>query len=185
MSSKKATTSKEAAQKEGVFISVTFVLCPIEHWFLASRKRVLSLMDKETEDETSQRPKKMKKTLCLRHDSEQGADQSDIKEEDQLAEEEDQLVEEEDQLAEEDQLVEEDQLEEEDDQLEDDADTDDNINQGNTNEEGGDGGDGDYMDDNTEKERESFIDLDDKVSTIDITVPLLLIRSSLFTDCGG
>ena len=80
---------------------------------------------------------------------------------------------------------EEDQLEEEDDQLEDDADTDDNINQGNTNEEGGDSGDSDYVDDNAEKERESFIDLDDEVSTIDITVPLLLIRSSLFADCGG
>ena len=166
VSPKKATTSKEAAQKEGVFIPVTFVLRPIEHWFLASRKRVLSLMDKETEDETSQRPKKMKKTLHLWRDSEQGVDWSDVKEEDQLAEEED-------------------QLEEEDDQLEDDADTDDNINQGNTNEEGGDSGDSDYVDDNAEKERESFIDLDDEVSTIDITVPLLLIRSSLFADCGG
>ena len=129
--------SKEAAQKEGVFISITFVLRPIEHWFLASRKRVLSLMDKETEDETSQRPKKMMKTLCLRRDSEQGVDRSDVEEEDQLAEEEDQLVEE-------------DQLEEEDDQLEDDADADNNINQGNT-DEGGDGGDSDYMDDNAEK----------------------------------
>ena len=130
VSPKKATTSKEAAQKEGVFISITFVLRPIEHWFLASRKRALSLMDKETEDETSQWPKKMKKTLHLRRDSEQGADRSDVEEEDQLAEEEDQLAEE-------------DQLEEEDDQLEDNADVDDNINQGNTDEEGGDGGDSD------------------------------------------
>ena len=128
----------------------------------------------------------MKKTLRLRHDLEQGADRSDIEEEDQLVEEEDQLAEEEDQLAEEeDQLAEEDQLEEEDDQLEDNADADDNINQGNTNEEGGDSGDSDYVDDNAKKERESFIDLDDKVSTIDITVPLLLICSSLFADCGG
>ena len=133
---------------------------------------MLSLMDKETEDETSQRPKKMKKTLCLRRDSEQGADQSDVEEENQLAEEEDQLAEE-------------DQLEEEEDQLEDDADVDNNINQGNTDEEGGDGGDSDYVDDNAEKEMESFIDLDDEVSTIDITVPLLLIHSSLFADCGG
>ena len=153
----------------------------------------MSLMDKETEDETSQQPKKMKKTLHLQCDSEQGADQSDVEEEDQLAEEEDQLAEKEDQLAEEedqlaeeeDQLAEEDQLEEEDDQLEDDADVDNNINQGNTDEEGGDGGDGDYVDDNADKERESFIDLDNEVSTIDITVPLLLICSSLFADCGG
>ena len=136
-------------------------------------------MDKETEDETSQRPKKMKKTLHLQCDLEQGADRSDVEEEDQFVEEEDQFVEEEDQL------VEEDQLEEEDDQLEDDVDVDDNINQGNTDEEGGDSGDGDYVDDNAEKERESSIDLDDKVSTIDITVPLLLIHSPLFADCGG
>ena len=149
-------------------------------------------MDKETEDETSQRPKKMKKTLHLQCDLEQGADRSDVEEEDQFVEEEDQFVEEEDQLVEEDQLeeeedqlVEEDQLEEEDDQLEDDVDVDDNINQGNTDEEGGDSGDGDYVDDNAEKERESSIDLDDKVSTIDITVPLLLIHSPLFADCGG
>ena len=101
-----------------------------------------------------------------------------------MAEEEDQLAEE-DQLEEEDQLAEEDQLEEEDDQLEDNVDADDNINQGNTNEEGGDSGDSDYVDDNAKKERESFIDLDEKVSTIDITVPLLLICSSLFADCGG
>ena len=82
-------------------------------------------------------------------------------------------------------IEEEDQLAEEEDQLEDNVDADDNINQGNTDEEGGDSGDGDYMDDNAEKERESFIDLDDEVSTIDITVPLLLIHSSLFADCGG
>ena len=116
-------------------------------------------MDKETEDKTSQWPKKMKKTICLRRDLEQGADWSDVEEEDQL--------------------------EEEDDQLEDNVDVDDNINQGNTDEEGGDGGDSGYVDDNAEKEREPFIDLDNEVSTIDITVPLLLIDSSLFADCGG
>ena len=118
-------------------------------------------MDKETEDETSPRPKKTKKTIHLQHKSEPEVDQSNAKEE-----VEDQLVGKEDALA------------------EDNGDKDDTNSWGNTIKESGDDGDDAYTDDNAEKERESWTDLDDKVSAVDIIVPRSLICSSLL-DCSG
>ena len=41
-----------------------------------------------------------------------------------------------------------------------------------------------YVDNDAEKERESWTDLDDEVSAVDIIVPRLLICSSLL-DCSG
>ena len=159
VSPKKVTTFKESVQKEGMF--VTSMTRSTKHWLLVSRKRALSLMDKETEDETSPRPKKTKKTVRLQHESEPEADQSNAEEE-----VEDQLAGEEDALA------------------EDDGDKDDTNSRGNTIEESGDDGDDAYMDDDAEKERESWTDLDDKVSAVDIIVPRSLICSSLL-DCSG
>lgn len=145
VSPKKVTTFKESAQKEGMF--VTSVIRSTKHWLLVSRKRVLSLMDKETEDEMSPQPKKTKKTVCLRHKSEAEADQSNAEEE------EDQLAGEEDALA------------------GDDGDKDNTNSRGNTIEESGDDGDDAYTDNDAEKERESWTDLDDEVSIVDIIIP--------------
>ena len=60
---------------------------------------------------------------------------------------------------------------EEDALAEDDRDKDDTNNRGNTIEESGDNGDDAYADDDAEKERESWTDLDDEVSAVDIIVP--------------
>ena len=73
---------------------------------------------------------------------------------------------------------------EEDALAEDNGDKDDTNRQGNTNEESGDNGDDAYADDNAEKERESWTDLDDEVSAVDIIIPQSLICSSLL-DCSG
>ena len=140
---------------------VTSMTRSTKHWLLVSRKRALSLMDKETEDETSPRPKKTKKTVRLQQESEPEADQSNAEEE-----VEDQLAGEEDALA------------------EDDGDKDDTNSRGNTIKESGDDGDDAYANDDAEKERESWTDLDDEVSAVDIIVPRSLICSSLL-DCSG
>ena len=97
----------------------------------------------------------------MQQESELEADQSNAEEE-----VEDQLAGEEDALA------------------EDNRDKDDTNSQRNTIEESGDDGDDAYADDDAEKERESWTDLNNKVSAVDIIIPRSLICSSLL-DCSG
>lgn len=61
--SHKAALSKGKVTKEGTFINVYYFYLP--NSFAVSRKRALSIMDKETEEETSPHPRKIKKTSCI------------------------------------------------------------------------------------------------------------------------